>query len=263
MPNVMGECRHGQMLYNPADLYVGKSLQLYGEFSYGETVLFEQLVRPGDVVVEVGANYGAHTLRLAQLVGPAGRVYAFEPQRPVFQALCGTLALNSLTNVYAHNMAMGSQDSQIAVPVLDYDRPGNFGGLSLDGTHEGATEIVPLCRLDDLELQQCRLLKVDVEGMEREVLAGALELVERCQPFLYVENDRPARAPALMELLRSLPYDLYWHNPPLYNPSNYRGYAPNVFPGVVSINVLGVPRGHQLRLNGFQPVREDFLPGVQ
>jgi len=72
------------MIYNKNDMYVGKSLELYGEFSEGEVDLFRQLVHQGDTVLEIGANLGAHTLVLAQLAGEGGCVYAFEPQRLVF-----------------------------------------------------------------------------------------------------------------------------------------------------------------------------------
>ncbi len=62
-------CRYGQMLYNLNDQYIGRSLDLYGEFSEGEVDLFRQIVKPGQIVVEVGANLGAHTVFLARQVG--------------------------------------------------------------------------------------------------------------------------------------------------------------------------------------------------
>jgi hypothetical protein len=90
--NRVKQCRHGMMLYNVHDLYVGRSLDQYGEFSQGEIDLFGQILKPGQVVLDVGANIGAHTLWFAQTVGPSGTVLAFEPQRIVFQALCANLA---------------------------------------------------------------------------------------------------------------------------------------------------------------------------
>ena len=80
-------CRHGLMLYFNTDLYVGDSITKYGEWAEVETELFSKLVQPGMTVVEAGANIGTHTLALANMVGPAGRVYAFEPQRRIFQLL--------------------------------------------------------------------------------------------------------------------------------------------------------------------------------
>ena len=66
-----------------------RSLDVYGEFSEGETEIFRQIVRPGDIVLEVGANIGVHTVFLAKAVSPGGGVIALEPQRLVLSdALC-------------------------------------------------------------------------------------------------------------------------------------------------------------------------------
>src|SRR6186997_961635 len=100
--NEVRMCREGPMVYNRNDRFVGRSLARYGEYSHDETVLFEQVVKPGWVVVEAGANIGTHTLALSRLAGASGQVHAFEPQRLVFQTLCANLALNHCTNVYAH-----------------------------------------------------------------------------------------------------------------------------------------------------------------
>lgn len=98
--NIVRQCRHGLMVFNRHDQFIGKALKVYGEYSEGEYDVFSQVVKPGDTVIEAGANLGAHTLGLAQLAGPNGRVYAFEPQRLMFQTLLGNAALNSLTNIY-------------------------------------------------------------------------------------------------------------------------------------------------------------------
>ena len=124
-------CRHGHFLYNVNDLYIGKSLDLYGEFSELELHLLGQWIRPGDVVLDVGANVGTHCVFFARQVGPAGRVLAFEPQRLTFQMLCANIALNDLTNVDCRQAAVGRTPGEILVPYLDPLRQQNFGGLAL------------------------------------------------------------------------------------------------------------------------------------
>jgi tRNA G46 methylase TrmB len=113
-------CRYGTMLYNIHDAYIGRSLDLYGEFSEGEVDVFRQMVKPGQVVLDVGANIGAHTLFLARAVAPGGQVLAFEPQRLVYQTLCASLALNHITNVYCWHAAVGRSRGELRLPSLDY-----------------------------------------------------------------------------------------------------------------------------------------------
>src|SRR5436309_7187120 len=117
--NRLKKCRHGRMLYNIHDQYIGRSLDLYGEFSEGEVELFQQIVKPGDVVIDVGANIGAHTLWFAKTVGNGGGVVAFEPQRLIFQTLCANLALNNVMNVMAFWQAVGEAPGVIVVPIFD------------------------------------------------------------------------------------------------------------------------------------------------
>jgi FkbM family methyltransferase len=188
-------CRHGTMMYLRQDVYIGRSFTEYGEYSEGEVDLFRQCLRPGDVALDIGANLGAHTLPMAQLVGPSGAVFAFEPQRILFQILCANVALNELPNVHALPVALGRAVGRTKVPALDYRGASNFGGVSLGGAHG---EDVPVLTLDQLEVSKIKLIKIDVEGMELDVLAGAKQTLARCRPILYVENDRADKAEALV-----------------------------------------------------------------
>ena len=210
------------------------------------------MAKPGHVVVEVGANIGAHTIFFAQQVGPYGRVYAFEPQRVVFQTLCANLALNSLTNVECFQQAVGDLPGTINVTPLDYTQENNYGGLALGGFTTG--EAVPVVTLDSLNLPKLNVLKIDVEGMEQPVLLGAQQTLNRCRPILYVENDRADRSDDLIRCLDSLEYNLYWHLPALFNPHNFAGNSTNVFGQIISKNMIGVHRSVPQKLDGFQPV---------
>jgi FkbM family methyltransferase len=238
--NTLSQCRHGWMLYHTADKFLGRSLQKYGEFSEGEVALFRQILRTGDVVVEAGANFGSHTVVMAKLVGDGGRVFAFEPRRLVFQSMAANVALNALPNVHTVHAGLGAAPGSIKVPVLNPEKGHNFGGFSIDGHEQG--ESVAVQTVDSLQLRRCRLLKVDVEGMESEVLEGARDTIARCRPLLYVENDRKEHSARLIALIQSFDYRLWWHLPRLYNPNNFRGDGENLFGNLLSVNVLCVPR---------------------
>ena len=241
------------MVYNSHDRFIGRSLDLYGEFSEGEAVLFQKILRPGMFVVEVGANLGAHTVVLAQAVVPGGGVLAFEPQRLIFQTLCANLALNSIPNVDAHCAAVGAEPGTILVPSLDCYRTNNFGGLAL-GMHQ-VGEQVPVVALDNLKLARCDLLKVDVEGMEKAVLLGASATIARCQPLLYVENDRQDKSADLIRTIDGLGYRMFWHIPPLFSPDNFARNSENVFGNIGSFNMFCVHKDNAIaKLDGFKPV---------
>jgi FkbM family methyltransferase len=244
-------CRYGTMMYPRQDRYIGRSFTEYGEYSEGEVELFRQCLHAGDVALDVGANLGAHTLPLAQIVGPGGTVFAFEPQRILFQILCGNVALNELSNVHALPVAVGRAAGRAKVPALDYRGATNFGGISLGGVQG---EDVPVVTLDQLEVSKVKLIKIDVEGMELDVLAGAKATLARCRPILYVENDRAEKAEPLVALLQEDGYRMWWHTPQLYNPANFLANPQNVFGNVASFNMLCLPREMATQVQGMREV---------
>lgn len=246
-------CRYGAMAYITHDSYIGRSLDLYGEFSPGEAALFSQFLKLGMTALDVGANMGAHTVLFAQKVGPQGRVIAFEPQRVIHQLLCANIMMNGHVNVEARLAAAGSASSTLHVPPVNYGAAGNYGSLALGGYKQGET--VPVETIDGLNLPQCHFIKVDVEGMEAEALRGAAATLKRCRPLLYVENDRREKSAELIELLFNADYRLYWHMTPYYTPDNFFGNADNVFAGTISINMLGVPKESSLQIDGAREVK--------
>ncbi len=245
-------CRYGPMAYIRHDSYIGRSLDLYGEFSPGEAEFFSQVLRPGSWALDVGANIGAHTVLFAQKVSPKGAVIAFEPQRVIHELLSTNLMLNGLLNVIPRHAAAGSKEGTLMVPAVNYGVEGNYGCLGLGKYTEG--EPVPIEVIDRLDLPACHLIKVDVEGMELEVLKGAEATIRRHKPVLYVENDREDKSAALNAFILGLDYDLYWHMTPYYSPKNLFANPHNEFVGIASINMIGLPKGSPLKLNGVPPV---------
>lgn len=249
---LLKDCRHGKMLFLKRDEYIGRSLDVYGEFSEFEALLFSQIVRPGQTVVEVGANIGAHTVHLAKLVGSQGTVLAFEPQRLIFQILCANVAINEFFNVRTFQAGAGSAAGTLKVPPFDYTAAHNFGGISLQNAATG--EDVPVIALDSLNLPSLHMLKIDVEGMEADVLSGARGLIARHRPFIYVENDRREKSEQLITLIGELGYDMWWHTPYLFNPDNFNKVSSNIFDTVVSVNLVCIPKEFASNLKGFTKV---------
>ncbi|MBT3352169.1 MAG: FkbM family methyltransferase [Nitrospinaceae bacterium] len=235
--NVVVSCRDGEFIANKNDIYVGRSLIKYGEFSYQEMVLFKALCEPSDVIIEAGANIGAHTVGLAKLVGLEGRVVAIEPQATLYQNLCGNISINSLTNVDCLNLALSNEAGTALVPHFNYVEENNYGGVAM-GSNEAGYEVQQM-RLDDLfRFPKLKFLKIDVEGMEKKVLEGAENIIKQFSPVMYIENDRLDRSKDLIEHLFSLDYDLWWHITPLFNENNFNGDTENIYLGVSSVNML-------------------------
>ncbi len=253
--NQLCTTRFGRMLVNSHDVYIGQSLRFYGEYSFDEVWLLQHFLTPGDTVIEVGANIGAHTVPLAQHLGNQGRLLAFEPQRLVFQLLCANLALNQCRHVEAFQAAVGAAPGRIAVPLLPADRDANFGGVELGDNEPGdhVIESAPVQTIDSLILQQCSLLKADVEGMECDVLLGAKETIQRLQPVLYLENDRRDRSAALLGQLFDLGYQIWWHLPSLFRADNFHGQLEDIF-HIISLNLLCLPKGRSMPIEGLQPI---------
>jgi FkbM family methyltransferase len=229
------DTKEGRMLLNDKDMYLCRSLIEYGEFSQGEVDLFAAGIRATDVVADIGANFGAHTLPLARM---AAHVLAFEPQKFVYNALCGTLALNNISNVTAVNAAIGAEPGVLRCPYTDSELENNFGGISLvDIPEDIITYSVPVMPLH----QPVNFMKIDVEGMEVEVLKGSAQMITACKPVLYVENDRKARSAELIALVQALGYTAYWHVVPMFNPNNFRKNPVNIFGDIHSINMLCFP----------------------
>ncbi|MDA1091814.1 MAG: FkbM family methyltransferase [Acidobacteria bacterium] len=143
--------------------------------------LLDEYVVPGTVAVEVGAHIGTHTVRIGQLAGPWGRVYAFEPQRKMYRELHHNLALNGLTNVVALRMAIGSGETRVI--EMNPATPGNEGGTGVGSGGDRAE----LRSLDSFGFDHVSLLKIDVEHYENEVLDGALDTIRRNRPVIFIE----------------------------------------------------------------------------
>ena len=193
---------YGQMLLNRHDINQTEPLLKSGmAVDHDEITLlarFLQALGPDAVFVDVGANVGTYALALSAVVGAGGKAHAFEPQRIIFNMLAGSVALNGIENVYCYNVALGEREGTIEVPQFDYNAPLNFGSIEFGpqqrerlsqerGRDPHRAEHVPMTTIDRFEFPSLHLMKIDAEGMELAVLAGAEATLRRCRPVLYVE----------------------------------------------------------------------------
>lgn len=155
-------------------------------------------VAPGMVALDVGTYIGTHALLMGRLAGPNGRVYAFEPQRKVYRELRRNIELNDLANVVALRYAIGAETRivEMAPPKeVDLVVKAEEGRLVKVGKAPGegnasvgaGGENVELRTLDSFGFDNVSLIKIDVEGYENEVLAGATQLIRASRPVILIE----------------------------------------------------------------------------
>jgi len=241
--------RFGRMFTLRGDTVVGRSLHAYGEFAGDEVDSILALVRPGDHVVDAGANIGFHTLALARTVGPEGSVTAVEPQRFCFQLLCANLTVNQLTQVLPIRAAMGAAPGPCRIPRLSPLTAHNAGAMQVMPPGQDAPEAdeVAMVTLDSLALARCDLVKIDTEGFEDQVIFGGRNTLKTCRPALYVEVHDRDKLTALVGLLRPFGYTLTLHHTRFFRANNPKGRQENIFaPNAGGSALIALPPGRTL-----------------
>lgn len=172
----------------PKAKYQLKQARYAGQMAVGSFVIddsefrrVQEFVKPGDTVIDVGANVGHYTWKLAKLVGPQGRVISFEPIPETFATLTGNVC--GMRNVTLFNVAASDDHGTVAME-LPSDDPLNFYRASIS---EKGSYTVMAMPLDALDVDRCALLKIDAEGHDAQVLEGAAKLIQRCRPMMIVE----------------------------------------------------------------------------
>jgi FkbM family methyltransferase len=229
--------RYGEMMVNPNDTFIGRSLIEYGEWCQFEMDLLDEFVCPGDTVIDGGANIGTHAVAFASMVGDTGRVFAFEPQPRLYDML----AVNSSVApgiITSSQRALGSKNGSIPMADLPPDHiEFNFGAVPLSAPGTGTAS---MWTIDALELKPS-LIKIDVEGMEADVIRGAQETIRAHRPVLYLECNGD-NTTEIADVLEEIGYRAYWSIGPYFNLKNFNGSKRNLWPNVVpSANLIAVP----------------------
>jgi FkbM family methyltransferase len=217
---------HGSIsTYGAGDL-ISECLVAYGEWARAEVeFICKHLLPPNGSFIDVGAFIGTHSIPFALHVGLGGRGISFEPNSPSFSLLTANLHMAGLQNVTAYNMA-ASQSSGLAFSL--FSDPENFGHTALHQASEASPSAhgdALLCvgqAIDDLHLAHVDLIKVDVEGMERSVLSGCLELIRTCKPNIFLELNSLEEHAFVFELAKTFDYEVYGVRTLAFNPANYK-----------------------------------------
>jgi len=170
--------RDGSRMLVPINDYVGRPIFWTGDFDRRVSWVLHRLLRPGDAVLDIGANLGVYALQAARRVGSTGIVHAIEPQPDVAELLERSLGLNGYANTTVHRVGLSDDDGQAKLGYREDDTGGR--GIVPDDTHRmtlsieirQAQRFLESLVFGDAQLP-VRLMKLDVEGHEPQVLAAA------------------------------------------------------------------------------------------
>lgn len=191
-------------------------------------LIYQHLIKPGDVVIDAGANIGGHTLNFAHSVGDKGKVIAFEPQPFVFNVLTTNILINNLTSrITQFKLALFDALKVVKMDPTEYHQPltkekggyhfngnpisVNHGGPGISNSSKGG-EIVSTTTIDTLELNRLDLIKMDIQGSELNALKGGIKTIKKFKPILLVENyahRNSSKDIKVIELLKSWGYTGY------------------------------------------------------
>ncbi len=222
IPNRLVNSHYGPMIINAHDRYIGASVEQLGAWAADDIELIRSMI---DILLQdkeqicfydVGANIGTHTVALGRYFGSRIQIRSFEAQRQIYYMLCGNVALNGLDNVICEHRAVSDQVNQtIEITLPDYTKVNNFGGFELmppahsdnQDMTRGHSESVVTTTIDSFA--ECiDFVKLDVEGMEHRVLAGARHTFEQHRPACMLEVLKTDRS-AVETFFRFMDYDIY------------------------------------------------------
>jgi len=188
---------------------LGLSSLLYGTFELAELTFVSRYLRPGDMVMDIGANVGIFSVVMGTTVGASGRVIAFEPVPANIVRLGKNLRKNGLGNVQVFPLALGISNGHMMLRMAT--DPAYPSLREVQGGFGNGTEVpVQVCRLDgvwdELGRPEIAFVKMDVEGAEADVLRGASRFLTTCRPTLLVEANSVGELDTLRAQLCGLGY---------------------------------------------------------
>ena len=251
--NIIGKvnAKHGIFHFCHFDEFIGKSFREYGEYSELELKTILEFINEGDVIFDIGANIGCFSVPFAKKVGSNGKVYAFEPQKFIFNLLKKNAVCNELNNLQIFNNAIGDANTILELNDFDYSQSGNFGGITLTENYDNSVcakikgtkknKIKTLTLNNFLNLKKCNFLKIDVELMESNVLKGAKEFIKKFRPIIWVENHL-GYPNYLNKYLLKINYKPFWAATMMYNPDNHFISDKNYYENILTYNTLAMPK---------------------
>lgn len=207
----------GSEILVPLNDYIGRAVYLVGDLDRKITKLLFKIIKPGDTVLDIGANLGLVTFMMSKLVGNQGRVYSFEPNPKMMSLMEKSKEKNKSSNITFFPVALGKEKSELKLLI-----PENVAGkasLVKDNFFNTKCQeiLVPVEKLSTImsnqEINEIKLIKIDVEGFEPDVLSGAIEFLTNHPPkyIIFELNDKcyHLKNHPTIEILNTLDYQFF------------------------------------------------------
>ena len=199
----------GQTIFLIESDWVGGSILNGQDWEPHITKFFERNLTNRSTFVDVGSNYGWHTITLSPI---CKEIYSFEPQKIVHDLQRLSIEKNGLTNIRLHNCGVGEQKKKIQMNPINYNDSVNIGDLSIGENGE----TISVETLDEMIPNGFDFVKIDVQGYEKFVLEGSIESIKKYKPTIVIEvEDHQLRkfgygCEDLFKLIRSMGYVIYF-----------------------------------------------------
>lgn len=197
-----------QSIFVEDDYYEIQYLREIFDHAFGGRVIKRKVQYPGTIVVDIGANIGNHSLYFASEIG-APKVIAFEPVNEIFNMLVDNIDLNHLRDRIEPHCIGLSDEENVASIARYFDS--NIGMTKL----QVGNGIIKISALDSFKFEQVSFVKIDVEGMEVDVLKGATTTIEKSKPFIMMEIDEeenPGHLAEVKQILCEMEYRFFQLN---------------------------------------------------
>lgn len=223
----------GEFIVYKNDSIVSQAIALYGEYSFAEIVIMSRYLNQQSLYVDVGTNIGYHAVAVSHFVGC--NVIGFEPHPNHFAVIAHNVKDR---NILVYNAAVSNKSGSIRIADFDESEFGNYGEVAKDNDGIEVSSV----KLDDIKLDACTVIKIDVEGHELNVLKGATKTIKKFRPVIFFEALEGNNWEECRQFLADKDYKAYWvvcRVRPLH--TTYKETELNPFNDSASFNILAVP----------------------
>jgi FkbM family methyltransferase len=225
------DTRYGKFNVIDNDNVISHSVRVYGEWAQKKIDFLAHFIKPANFVIDAGAFIGTHSIAFSSMVGELGKVLAFEPRKNIAEILGKNSSISTYKNIEVMKFALGSKSGIAKINLSPTSEQRNFGAMSLTESliDDDAFEEVKLITIDSLNLEKIDFIKVDVEGMESEVVNGAKKTIGKNRPFIFIECNSIDSVEPFMKWCKKEMYKIYGVISDAFNPNNFLANPVNYF----------------------------------